>query len=316
MYNKVMKRIVLFLILFCSITVSAQQKQRKIVKLTTRQGVSFVGFLEELKTFEYVLLEVGEKRVQIPFDDMAYIDELKRIEPKKDEAKKEVEVKKGELKVEEVPKPIEVKIPEHETEPVVAKVELEKVEEAPNLESLPVPVPVAEPEPEPVVAPVVKEPELKAELLKVVEPEPAPETVSAKVTSKFANYHGFLLEEGNNAYLSCLSSPKNVAYDDAAIDVLTRQILRDGFWHIVDNPEDAHFVLSCIVNKNDDKVSVGISSDLTGGKEELGSMKGSEDVTEYRKLVWELYNKYIIPLEHKIEKGSIPKHTKKNFTVE
>lgn len=311
-----MKRIVLLLILFCSITVSAQQKQRKVVKLTTRQGVSYVGFLEELKTFEYVLLEVGEKRVQIPFDDMAYIDELKRIEPKKDEAKKEVEVKKGELKVEEVPKPIEVKIPEHETEPVVAKVELEKVEEAPNLESLPVPVPVAEPEPEPVVAPVVKEPELKAELLKVVEPEPAPETVSAKVTSKFANYHGFLLEEGNNVYLSCLSSPKNVAYDDAAIDVLTRQILRDGFWHIVDNPEDAHFVLSCIVNKNDDKVSVGISSDLTGGKEELGSMKGSEDVTEYRKLVWELYNKYIIPLEHKIEKGSIPKHTKKNFTVE
>jgi hypothetical protein len=319
-----MKRIVLLLILFCSITVSAQQKQRKVVKLTTRQGVSYVGFLEELKTFEYVLLEVGEKRVQIPFDDMAYIDELKRIETDKDDAKKEKvevkkeveEVKKEEPKVEEVPKPIEVKIPEHETEPVVAKVELEKVEEAPNLESLPVPVPVAEPEPEPVVAPVVKEPELKAELLKVVEPEPAPETVSAKVTSKFANYHGFLLEEGNNVYLSCLSSPKNVAYDDAAIDVLTRQILRDGFWHIVDNPEDAHFVLSCIVNKNDDKVSVGISSDLTGGKEELGSMKGSEDVTEYRKLVWELYNKYIIPLEHKIEKGSIPKHTKKNFTVE
>ena len=74
-----MKRIVLLLILFCSITVSAQQKQRKVVKLTTRQGVSYVGFLEELKTFEYVLLEVGEKRIQIPFDDMAYIDELKRI---------------------------------------------------------------------------------------------------------------------------------------------------------------------------------------------------------------------------------------------
>jgi hypothetical protein len=314
-----MKRIVLLLILFCSITVSAQQKQRKVVKLTTRQGVSYVGFLEELKTFEYVLLEVGEKLVQIPFDDMAYIDELKRIEPKKDEAKKDVEVKakKEEPKVEEeTPKPIEVKMPEPTPEPVVASVEPKKVEETPNSDPAPVLVPVAEPEPELVVAPVVKEPELKAELLKVVEPEPAPETVSAKVTSKFANYHGFLLEEGNNVYLSCLSSPKNVAYDDAAIDVLTRQILRDGFWHIVDNLEDAHFVLSCIVNKNDDKVSVGISSDLTGGKEELGSMKGSEDVTEYRKLVWELYNKYIIPLEHKIEKGSIPKHTKKNFTVE
>ncbi len=309
-----MKRIVLLLILFCSITVSAQQKQRKVVKLTTRQGVSYVGFLEELKTFEYVLLEVGEKRVQIPFDDMAYIDELKRIDTNKDEAKKEVEVKK-----EEAPKPIDVKILEPKPEPVVTKVE-----------TAPVPVPVAEPEPG--VVPEVKESEPKAEPVKpekvekVQNPEPAPilvpvaepepELVVAPVVSKFANYHGFLLEEGNNVYLSCLSSPKNATYDDAAIDVLTRQILRNGFWHIVDNPEDAHFVLSCIVNKNDDKVSVGISSELTGGKEELGSMKGSEDVTEYRKLVWELYNKYIIPLEHKIEKGSIPKHTKKNFTVE
>ena len=307
-----MKRIVLFLILFCSITVSAQQKQRKIVKLTTRQGVSYVGFLEELKTFEYVLLDVGGKRLQIPFNDMAYIDELKRIETDKDDAKKEKvevkkeveEVKKEEPKVEEeAPKFVET------MEPELAQVPEPVVEPEPEPVAEPEPVPVAEPEPEPVAEP---EPEPVAE----PEPEPVAEPEPAKVTSKFANYHGFLLEEGNNVYLSCLSSPKNVAYDDAAIDVLTRQILRDGFWHIVDNPEDAHFVLSCIVNKNDDKISVGISSDLTGGKEELGSMKGSEDVTEYRKLVWELYNKYIIPLEHKIEKGSIPKHTKKNFTVE
>jgi hypothetical protein len=279
-----MKRIVLLLILFCSITVCAQQKQRKIVRLTTRQGVSYVGFLEELKTFEYVLLDVGEKRIQIPFNDMAYIDELKRIESNKDEAKKEVETKKEELKVEaEAPKPVEVKMPE------------------------------PEPEPEPVK---VVEPEPKAEPVKVVEPEPAPAPEPVKVASKNTSYRGFLLEAGNNVYLSCMSNPKNVAYDEAAKDVLTRQILRDGFWHIVDDPEEAHFILSCDVNKNDGKASIGISSELTGGKEELGSMKVAEDEAEYRKLVWELYNKYIIPMQRKIEKGSISKHTKKLFTAE
>ena len=162
-----MKRIVLLLILFCSITVSAQQKQRKVVKLTTRQGVSYVGFLEELKTFEYVLLDVGGKRLQIPFNDMAYIDELKRIETDKDDAKKEkVEVKK---EVEEVKKEVEeVKKEEPKVEEEAPKFvetmepELAQVPE-PVVE--PEPVPVAEPEPEPVAEP---EPE------PVAEPEPEP----------------------------------------------------------------------------------------------------------------------------------------------
>ena len=345
-----MRRIFFFLLLFCCITVSAQQKQRKVVKVTTMNGTSYVGFLEELKTFEYVLLDVGEKMIQIPFKDMAYIDELKRIEPKKEEAKKAVEASKPEpelakvepelavapvaapiepKKVEEAPKPEPVKVAEPEPEPVLAKVE-------PEPEPEPEVVKVVEPEPEPalVVAPVVKEPEPEPEPVKVVDPEPTPAPVLAavpepepiaepepapepvKVASNLASYRGFLLEAGNNVYLSCMSNPKNAAYDDAAKDVLTRQILRDGFWHIVDDPEEAHFILSCDVNKNDGKASIGISSELTGGKEELGSMKVAEDEAEYRKLVWELYNKYIIPMQRKIEKGSISKHTKKLFTAE
>lgn len=358
-----MRRIFFFLLLFCCITVSAQQKQRKVVKVTTMNGTSYVGFLEELKTFEYVLLDVGEKMIQIPFKDMAYIDELKRIEPKKEEAKKtepELAVAPVEAKKPvETLKPEPVKVAEPEPEPVlaVAPVEPKKVEEAPK----PEPVKVAEPEPEPepvlakvepepepepevvkvvepepepalVVAPVVKEPEPEPEPVKVVEPEPTPAPVLAavpepepvsepepapapvKVASNLAHYRGFLLEAGNNVYLSCMSSPKDVAYDEAAIDVLTRQIRRDGFWQIVENPEDAHFILNCDVNPNDGKVSLSMSSELTGGKEELGSIKGAEDETEYRKLVWELYNKYVIPMQRKIEKGNVSKHTRKLFT--
>lgn len=232
-----MKRIVLFLMLFCCITVSAQQMQRKKVKVTTRNGVSYVGFLEKSKTFDYVQLDVGEKSIQISFKDMAYIDEEK-----------------------------------------------------------PTPVTVAEPESKPVAEPV-----------KVAEPEPKP-------SSKFANYRGFLLESGNNVCLTSMINPKNTAYDEAAIDVLTRQLRRDGFWRIVQNPDEAHFILN--VNLSGGKASIGICSELTGGKEELGTMKGAEDVTEFRKLVWELYNKYVIPMQRKIEKGSISSHTKKIFTAD
>ena len=257
--NEILKRIVLFLLLFCCITVSAQQMQRKKVKVTTRNGVSYVGFLEKSKTFDYVRLDVGEKFLQISFKDMAYIDEVK-------------------------PESEPVKVVEPEPEPT------------------PVLVPVAEPEPETVAEPA-------PEPAKVAEPE-------SKPASKFANFHGFLLESGNNVCLTSISNPKNTAYDQAAVDVLTRQLRRDGFWHIVENPEEAHFILNCVVNLNDGKASIGISSDLTGGNEYLGTLKGAEDVTEYRKLVWELYNKYVIPMQRKIEKGSISSHTRKNFTAD
>ena len=41
-----------------------------------------------------------------------------------------------------------------------------------------------------------------------------------------------------------------------------------------------------------------------------------EDIAEFRKQVWELYNKHILPLQKKIEKGNVPSRTKKDFTVE
>ena len=157
---------------------------------------------------------------------------------------------------------------------------------------------------------VAVEPVLDSAASPVEEPEPA------KAASKRAGYKGFLLEGGNSVYLSCMSSPKNVEFDEAAVDVLTRQVSTDGFWRIADRPEDAQFSIVCHVTPNGGKATLAISSDITACMDELGGMKSPEDVTEFRKLVWELYTKYITPLQKKIEKNAVPKHTLKIFTAE
>jgi len=133
---------------------------------------------------------------------------------------------------------------------------------------------------------------------------------------KTAVYKGFLLEGGNSVYISCMSIPKNAEYNEAAVDVLTRQVGNDGFWRIAERPEDAHFAIVCQVNPHGGKTAIAISSDITACMEKLGSMKCPEDVTEFRKIVWELYKKYITPLQRKIKKNAVPKHTLKIFTVE
>jgi hypothetical protein len=235
-----MRKIVLLLMLCCCMAASAQQK--KIVKVTTLKGSVFQGPLEELNTFEHVIVSVDGKYELIPFEDVAYIDEVKQN--------------------------------------------------------------TAEPQQ------VAVEPVLDSAASPVEEPEPA------KAGSKRAGYKGFLLEGGNSVYLSCMSSPKNVEFDEAAVDVLTRQVSTDGFWRIADRPEDAQFSIVCHVTPNGGKATLAISSDITACMDELGGMKSPEDVTEFRKLVWELYTKYITPLQKKIEKNAVPKHTLKIFTVE
>ena len=235
-----MRKIVLLLMLCCCMAASARQK--KIVKVTTLKGSVFQGPLEELKTFEHVIVSVDGKYELIPFEDVAYIDEVKQN--------------------------------------------------------------TAEPQQ------VAVEPVLDSADSPVEEPEPA------KAASKRAGYKGFLLEGGNSVYLSCMSSPKNVEFDEAAVDVLTRQVSTDGFWRIADRPEDAQFSIVCHVTPNGGKATLAISSDITACMDELGGMKSPEDVTEFRKLVWELYTKYITPLQKKIEKNAVPKHTLKIFTVE
>lgn len=256
-----MKKILLFLLLCCCLAATAQQ--RKIVKVTTIKGSVFQGPLVELKAFVHVIVDVDGKYTLIPFEDMAYIDEIKPIA----------------------------------AAPVFAEPEPAPAEPAP---AEPVP---AEPEPIVEVAPVV--------------PAPIVEEAPIKTASKWSGYKGFLLDAGNTVYINSMSAPKNIAYDEAAVDVLTRQVRTDGFWRIADRPEDAHFVIFC--NVSGGKTILSISSDVTDSTEELETMKTPEDladITEFRKQVWELYKKCITPLQRKIEKNTPPKHILKLFTVE
>ena len=149
-----------------------------------------------------------------------------------------------------------------------------------------------------------------------VEPPKAGNAVEETVSTAGTGFKGFLLESGNNVYLDCISDPMSVDYNEAALDVLKRQMRRDGFWNIVERPEDAHFSIVCLaILQGKTNVAIAINSRLTGKNEVLGEMKGPEDVDEYRKIVWELYNKFIIPLHKKIEKGEAPHKLKKNFTL-
>ena len=153
--------------------------------------------------------------------------------------------------------------------------------------------------------------------------KPEPETtatqtveVSQTEAATLTGYKGFLLESGNSVYIECISDPKNEAYNEAALDVLKRQLRRDGFWKIVDTAEESHFSIVCLANlQGKKKATIAISSLVTGNNEVLGELKGYEDVNEYRKTVWELYNKYILPMQKKIENNKTPKRTMADFTV-
>lgn len=272
------------LLLICFVGSLTSLAQSRYVRVTTVKGTVYKGALKEFKAFRHVVVDVEGKSVTIPYKDMAYIDDLKLIK-----------VENGE------PEPESVVAPE--PEPVVAPVE------AVVPAVVPEPEPVVAPDPEPVVAPIETV---------VPEPDPVVAPVEApKPTSKWSNYKGFLLSTGNNVYLNCVSEPTNNAYNEAALDVLKRQIKRDAFWTIVDNPEDAHFAINYTLRtEGSGKTVISISSDRVDNMEMLGNAHVPEDVDDYRKIVYDLYQKHILPLQKKIENENVPKRTKKLFTVE
>ena len=281
-----MRKFIITLLLAICVLGDAQAKR---VCVGTRAGKVYVGELKEMKSFVHVIVVVGGKDVLIPFDQMMYIDEVP-------EGSAEA--------VEVVPVPVVAEV-ESEPEPEPEPVE-EKAEVVPEpVEAVPEPV---ESEPAPVIAKV--EPESVPTPTPVPEPEP-------KSAPELNHYKGFLLDDGNKVYLNCKCDPKLAEYDQAALDVLKRQLRRDGYWVAVDNPNEAHFFINYTASaEGSGKITLSISSQITGKEEILGSAKVPEDVDENRKLVWELYNKYIIPLHKKIEKGNISKRTKASFTVE
>ena len=314
--------------MICCAMTGAVAKQ---VKVVTNEGVVYVGTLKQFKAFEKVVLIIQGKEYSIPYNNVEAINEVAADTPEQvpagqapseqtpSEAVKEEPVKEEPVKarsrkaksrkaksrkeeqpeVAEQPKVVEepkvVEQPKVVEEPVV--VEQPKVLESPKalLES-----------PKALLEEPKVNPEPKANPEPKVNPEPNP-------TSKWTGYTGFVLEKGNNVYLDCTSDPKNDEYDNAAVDVLKRQLRRDGFWNVVADKKDAHLTIICKVDLNK-KTSIGIGSPVTGKEEILGDTDQPENVNDYRRIVWEMYNKHVLTLQRKIENEKVPKQMRKDFT--
>lgn len=158
------------------------------------------------------------------------------------------------------------------------------------------------------------EPVEVVEAVKPAEPVEVVEAIKPAEPVEAVKEKRFLLGRGNNVFLECISNPENEAYNEAARDVLQRQ-MSDGFWNITDQREEADFFIVCRANlegRND--ATIAIRSLITGKESALGEIKKYEDVDDYRRVVWELYNKYIIPLHKAIENNKVSKRLKQDFT--
>ena len=308
--------------MICCAMTGAVAKQ---VKVVTNEGVVYVGTLKQFKAFEKVVLIIQGKEYSIPYNNVEAINEVAADTPEQvpagqapseqtpSEAVKEEPVKEEPVKARSRKAKSRKAKSRKEEQPEVAEqpkvVEEPKVVEQPKVLESPKALlespkalleePKANPEPK-------VNPEPKAKPEPKVKPEPNP-------TSKLTGYTGFVLEKGNNVYLDCTSDPKNDEYDNAAVDVLKRQLRRDGFWNVVADKKDAHLTIICKVDLNK-KTSIGIGSPVTGKEEILGDTDQPENVNDYRRIVWEMYNKHVLTLQRKIENEKVPKQMRKDFT--
>ena len=293
----ILRLYVLLLLIGLPLIICAQQRQ---VKVSLMKGTVLEGNLVEFKAFDHLVMEVKGQRVFIDYKDMAYIDDISQA---KEDQQQDLAPVEAVVAVEAVKpaEPVEVVEAVKPAEPV------EVVEAVKPAE----PVEAVKPA-EPVEAVKPAEP---VEVVEAIKPAEPVEAIKPAEPVEAVKEKRFLLERGNNVFLECISNPENEAYNEAARDVLQRQMSRDGFWNITDQREEADFFIVCRANlegRND--ATIAIRSLLTGKESALGEIKKYEDVDDYRRVVWELYNKYIIPLHKAIENNKVSKRLKQDFT--
>lgn len=122
--------------------------------------------------------------------------------------------------------------------------------------------------------------------------------------SNYSNYKGFLLEKNNNVYVTSDNHP----YEQAGAQELIKQIIIDGFWNVVEDVSQAHFVLKYYVNlEGRDKAHLLLTMPNGDIQKELGYASASESANENREVARSLYLDKIMPLFKSIEKGKYPK---------
>lgn len=132
------------------------------------------------------------------------------------------------------------------------------------------------------------------------------------------DFKGFLLAKGNNVYVESSNSDRNekATYDKEAAMVIRTKLKNDGFWKVVNNKNQAHFVIHYRVNTEKiDKCQLTLSSYRTGKILLLAGSKTNESDLRNNVNAQHFYDKAIIPLQKKIEKGKTPKKIVEDFTV-
>ncbi len=119
-----------------------------------------------------------------------------------------------------------------------------------------------------------------------------------------SNYKGFLLDKGNNVYVTS-GEPD---YEIAGAQELIKQIIIDGFWTPVNQLSRAHFVIEYHVNlEGRDKAYITIHDPLNKLICSKTWSKGSsESVSENREVARDIYLNALLPLQPMIERGKIP----------
>lgn len=113
------------------------------------------------------------------------------------------------------------------------------------------------------------------------------------------------------------AAAENEKYETAAKNDLIMYLKKDGFWNVVDDMIDAHFTISYTVDlQGRDKAYISIDSWRSGKSILLGATYTDESIRTNRRIVLEMYNKHIVSIQKKIEKGSVSKSMKKAFTIE
>lgn len=132
------------------------------------------------------------------------------------------------------------------------------------------------------------------------------------------DYRGFLLAKGNNVYVCYGNSDKDSwsDYDKEAARVIITLLKRDGFWNVVDNMNEAHFTINYFVDTRwSDKAFFSLSSWRTGKSFLLTVKNSNESASENSLIAMKCYEKYIRPLQKKIELRKLSKRLVEDFTV-
>ena len=127
---------------------------------------------------------------------------------------------------------------------------------------------------------------------------------STQLASNYSNYKGFLLDKNCNVFITS----DDHHYELAGAQELIKQVMIDGFWNVVDDINQAHFVLKYLVNlEGRDKAYLVVMTPKGDSQLELAHTGSSESASENREVAKNLYMTNIIPLYKRIETKKYPK---------